>query len=432
MIRLEARPHRQNLKAGSADPQKLYLMLKLLPTRELAVARPDVACALVIDTSGSMAGEKLELAIRAAHELVDDERLTNSDQVAVIHFDDDAVCLQSFLTLDQKDGIHRAIDRLRDFSGGTRMARGIRCALAEMQTVPVQLAKRVFLLTDGETSDESDCRAFSSEFSKLNAPVVAMGVGSEYNESLMAEIAAQSRGRPYHLANIEVLKEMLNSEIGSSVKEVATDLRLNIGAVKGVKLDSISRVYPSLADVATEDALHRLGNAAAGDFTVFIVELTISGLARPVGRVRLVQFGLTAEAPGAGRRIEFPIQNLSISFTTDEAELAAVDAEVLNYVQQRNVDRMMDDAVRLAAVDAGRARQTLLMAQRMTQRLGNKAVTKMLDSALDELNSTGTISSGTRKTVVLGGKTKTMKAGDAGGFQGLTPEEVEAQQLKTK
>jgi len=48
------RPHRAALKSGSTDEQKIFAMLKVMPKRELSGARPPLAFALVIDTSGSM------------------------------------------------------------------------------------------------------------------------------------------------------------------------------------------------------------------------------------------------------------------------------------------------------------------------------------------------------------------------------------------
>ena len=69
--------------------------------------------------------------------------------------------------------------------------------------------------------------------------------------------------------------------------------------------------------------------------------------------------------------------------------------------------------LRHATVDAGRARQTLQVAAGMTQRVGNAAMTRMLENALDELNKTGTISMNTRKTVAVGGRTRTIKTGAA-------------------
>jgi Ca-activated chloride channel family protein len=59
----------------------------------------------------------------------------------------------------------------------------------------------------------------------------------------------------------------------------------------------------------------------------------------------------------------------------------------------------------------------------MTQRIGNPAMTKVLDNALDELNKSGTISAGTRKMVALGGRTKTVKTGMAGLPEGVPSQE---------
>ena len=101
----------------------------------------------------------------------------------------------------------------------------------------------------------------------------------------------------------------------------------------------------------------------------------------------------------------------SSSFTSDDRQVTEVDAEVLGYVQQKNVDLMVQNAVKLAGTDAAKARQTLQAAVGVTQRVGNSAMTRILQNALNELNSSGTISVGTRKTIALGGRTKTVKTG---------------------
>ena len=56
--------------------------------REAATARAKVSIALVIDRSGSMVGEKLESAKRAARAFV--ERLEPTDQLALVSFSSDA------------------------------------------------------------------------------------------------------------------------------------------------------------------------------------------------------------------------------------------------------------------------------------------------------------------------------------------------------
>ncbi len=164
MLNLMFRPHRAALKSGSTDEQKLFAMLKVIPKGEVAGARPPLAFALVIDTSGSMREfadqeraaamvrgrglsvqhhesadgtgpavnlslpTKLDQAIRAAQTLINDARLNPDDKVAVIHFDDNARSLLPLSPLRRKQAALEAADSLRNYSGGTHMAKGLRCA----------------------------------------------------------------------------------------------------------------------------------------------------------------------------------------------------------------------------------------------------------------------------------------------------------------
>lgn len=449
MLNVIFKPHRASLKANSAEPQKVFAMLKLIPKAEVASARPALALALVIDTSGSMreygdqqkAQEavqqqglqaqqqatdggsykaynlamptKLDQAVEAAHALIDDDRLAPDDQVTIIHFDDNAEALLPLTPLSNKQAAHQAVDSLKNYSGGTHMAKGMRCSQQQLRDLPTEVAKRLLVFTDGRTFDEAECAPLAAQFAEVNTPIIAIGIGAEYNEELMEDLSQVSQGRPYHLEKMEQFREILNREVGSSVREVVTDMQATVATVKGVAVESVTRVYPDLQEVTVDEQPYRLGNIAAGDYTVFILEFTASGIFRPPSRVRIAQVGLAGHVPGLGRRDELPLQDLFVTFTTDEAAIAEVDPEVLGYVQQKNVDRMVHDAVSQSTVDAGRARQTLQVARGMTQRVGNSAMTRMLDGALDELNKTGTISAGTRKTVALGGRTRTVKTGSS-------------------
>jgi len=459
VLNLAFRPHRAALKSACTDEQKLFAMLKVMPNVEVAGARPPLAFALVIDTSGSMREfadqdraaaivrgrglnvqnqasadgtgpavslslpTKLEQAIQAAQTLINDSRLNPDDNVAVIHFDDDAHSLLPLSPLSRKQAALQAADSLRNYSGGTHIAKGLRCAERELSDLPSSVAKRVLLLTDGQTFDEAECRPLAGRFAESNTPLIAIGVGVEYNEDLLRDLAEVSQGRPYHLAQMGQLGDILDDEIGSSVREVVTDLQATVSTVRGVKLSAVTRVFPSLADVSASGSSYRLGNIATGDYTVFILEFTVSGIARPPSRVRIAQLGLTGHVPGLGRREELAPQDLFIAFTADERQVTEVDAEVLGYVQQKNLDKMVQDAVKVAGTDAVKARQTLQVAVGVTQRIGNSAMTRILQNALNELNQSGTISVGTRKTVALGGRTKTVKTGANVPLEGLPSNE---------
>src|SRR5687767_2516570 len=151
MLNVTLKPHRTSLRAGTAEPQKVYAMLRLIPQQDVAAARPPLALALVIDTSGSMREfadqeraeqeaqsrgvhgsrqsadganyqavdlklpTKLDQAIEAAHRLIDDDRLQPGDQVTIVRFDDNATTVLPLTPLSSRDGAHQAIDSLHKF-----------------------------------------------------------------------------------------------------------------------------------------------------------------------------------------------------------------------------------------------------------------------------------------------------------------------------
>jgi Ca-activated chloride channel family protein len=83
----------------------------------------------------------------------------------------------------------------------------------------------------------------------------------------------------------------------------------------------------------------------------------------------------------------------------------------MGYVQQCNISQLVNEATRLADRNPQKAEELLETARRMTVRIGNDAMTESLNQAQDELRKTRKISDGTRKTVKMGSKGKTVKMG---------------------
>jgi Ca-activated chloride channel family protein len=415
MLNLFFKPHRSTLKAGTVEPQKVFALLKVIPDSETAQLRPPVAWVFVIDSSGSMrelAGDqsKLQGAIEAAHTLLNDERWLPDDQISIIQFSDQARVLLPLSPLGDGLAARQALQELHRYSGGTHGAKGLRCALNELHDSE-GFSKRVLVLTDGQVFDENQCRELATAFGESNLPLIAVGIGDDYNENLLRDLAELSGGRPYHLQSLAEFESVLDIETTSSTREVVTDLRAEIQLVKGVRLDSVTRVYPSLAEIDTAAPL-RLGNIAAGDYTVFTLEFSVAELARPASRARLAQLSLQGTVSTADEmRKETAIQELVMNFSHDEAETTRVDLEVLGYVQQKNADRLVQSAIQQASKNGSEAQSSLQSALEITRRVGNAPMTRMLQEALDELQQTGTLSRARRKTIGLGGRTRTVMTG---------------------
>lgn len=454
MLNVVVKSHRPYLRAD-AGAQKLFVLLKLLPKPETAQARPRLGLAIVIDTSGSMrepapgtdpdliptvpvtidgktynatfrGDSKLQVAMEAARRLAESDDLRADDALALIQFDDTSQVVESGPVGEERARFLDAIARLREFSGGTQMAPGLRNAEAELRGQG-DAVKTVLLLTDGLAIDEEECRQAASALADLPARIVALGVGEEYNEDLLAELCSVTRGRPYDFRDMTALPTIFEEELGSATRQVISDVQVTLRTVRDVRLVSAARVYPGLADLDPAQTPLQLGSLEAGDYTAFILELDVP--ARPAVRARLAQIGVTYWVPAEQYRGEIPPIDLTVEFTTDEALAAAVDPEVMGYVQQRNVDSLVRQAVEQAQTNPEQAARTLQVARSMTQRLGNHGMTVALGKAEDELRSNRTISIGTRKTIKLGARTRTMKVGPGDDTPANVPSQDEIRRL---
>ncbi|PPJ64608.1 vWA domain-containing protein [Cuspidothrix issatschenkoi] len=442
-LNISITPHREFMPADTAA-QKLFVMLKLRPTKDVATSRPPTTFTFVIDTSGSMyeivSGEskptgviyqqdgkeyqeaiggksKIDLVIESLLALVRSGKLTTSDRIAIVQFDDNASQTIGLTSATEINQLETAINNLRNFSGGTRMGLGLRRTfdiLSEQQMT----VRRALLFTDGQTFDEDQCRSISSNFATNNIPITALGVG-EFNEDLLTHLSDSTGGKLLYIVpgtaigtqiSILDLPNKIIDEYSQAQEEVITNLALTVKTVKGVELTRIVRAYPTQAEFPINQDIHPLGNAIANDETIFILEFTINN--RPATRVRIAQLGITYDIPGQKIRGEFPPQNLIIQFVPGQENAAQVNQEVMDYVQQCNIANLVNQATKIAEHDPQKAEQILETARRMTMKIGNKDMTESLTNAQEELRKTRKISDGTRKTVKMGAKGKTVKMGD--------------------
>jgi Ca-activated chloride channel homolog len=157
--------------------------------------RADVA--LVIDTSSSMTGQKLEAAKAAALTFVDQMDLSpGRDHVTVVRYDTQAevVCR---LTI-ARAVIEAAIRNLTSRSG-THIDEGLRLALAELQSprhsernLPV-----IVLLTDGiQTGTPGEELRAAEEVRSAGVRLYTIGLGADVNAAALRQMAGdESRYR---------------------------------------------------------------------------------------------------------------------------------------------------------------------------------------------------------------------------------------------
>lgn len=408
--------------------QRLFLQLSLEPEWSSGKHRPDLSIAFVIDTSGSMrelvasdsddggAVSRLDLVMASMEAVLNSQNLRDEDRIALVSFDDDSRVNVPFLPAVRRARLLAATHRLNQHSGGTHMGAGLGEAIQLLE--PETGSKRILLLTDGETMDEDLVQDMSRSLCDLHIPVTAIGVG-EFNESVLTAVADETQGRVLDVvadrANPEPpsiaanqLPQAILGEMDEAAREVVTDIALTIKTVKGTAVNRVTRVAPQQVEVNLAHAPYTLGNAAFGSESCFVIEFTVPE--RPANRLRLAQLGITYAVPGADFRGEATPLDVVVEYTSDESRLQEIDSSVMQWVQQRNVESIVKRAAQEALEDPAAAAKTLQVAQNLTRKLGNSVMTQVLDRALDELNTSKTISLGTAKTMKMGSKTQTLKA----------------------
>lgn len=146
---------------------------------------------LVIDRSGSMAGQKLEMCKRAA--IGATWTLSRLDHVGVVMFDTVAEWTVPLQPADDKQAIESKI-RAVPLGGGTDIYPGLE--QAHKALLGRKGVRHVILLTDGMSAGP-DCRPLAAMMKKDGITVSTVAVGADADRNLLVDIARITDGRFY-------------------------------------------------------------------------------------------------------------------------------------------------------------------------------------------------------------------------------------------
>ena len=178
------------------------LVAEAKPTALMAQVRMPLNFALVIDHSGSMRGAKLRNVREAVKMVID--RLDPTDYISVVIFDDTAQVIIPSMPANDKPGMKAAIDRIQD-AGGTTMSLGMVQGLGELRRWNIPNAvNRMILLTDGVTYGDTDrCRQLARDAAVSGISIYPLGIGTDWDESLLDDIGHLSGGMPAELFAVQ-------------------------------------------------------------------------------------------------------------------------------------------------------------------------------------------------------------------------------------
>ncbi|WP_422924861.1 VWA domain-containing protein [Singulisphaera sp. PoT] len=198
---------------------------EILPVRsdfEKEKEKPSLAMMIVIDKSGSMGGDKIELVKDAAKGAI--ELLGPNDKVGVIAFDGEPFLISELHPCTDKGFV---IDRVAtiEAGGGTNMHPAMEEAFDALQRVPAKL-KHVILLTDG-ISTPGDFEGVAASMASAHITITTVGVGEGADQNLLEEIARIGNGRYYFTDDPASVPQIFAKETVAASKSAINEIPFN-------------------------------------------------------------------------------------------------------------------------------------------------------------------------------------------------------------
>jgi Ca-activated chloride channel homolog len=337
-LRLSARLDRRWLDArGGGSYLEIAVAADGMPERG---PRTAVNAVLIIDRSGSMAGEKIARARDAARALVTE--LDGEDRIAIVDFASDARVLvpSAPATPALKESALAQVARLQATTG-TNLSAAFE--LAAPQLARGRAASRldkVFVATDGLANEGvSDrvglLRIAAREFGR--ATMSTFGIGEDYDEDLLAALAAQGGGRTRFIHAAAELAPAMRAELTRAANTVARDVRIGVTALPG------ARVLRVLGYELDGESI-RLPDFAAGEERRIFVKLAFAAAPRE-GDAEVARVSLSfTDATGAAHAAQTVAR---ASFTSDAALLQVRANEALAYGARAEMAELARDAAEL-------------------------------------------------------------------------------------
>lgn len=346
-----------NTFVPAEQPSAIKARLRVSADGLAASERPPINLALVVDTSGSMMGDPIEDARAASLALV--EMLSDGDRLAVVTFDSTTNVLVEMTELRRRsrNEVREQIAAM-EARGTTDLRGGLQAGLQQVLALGHRNEiNRIVLLSDGVPNDATDIENQARAAGQNNVAITALGLGLEYDETLLGMIAQASGGRFHYLETSSEVASVFREEVLRLERVIGRNAVVVVRPGPGVAIENV--VGQQVAQDSQGVRLS-IGDLVEGESRDYYVQFAVEG--RRSGAVvelfdAVLSFDDALESSGRLERRLF----LGARSTDSEEELAAGrNEEVEAGAAQIQAAAVTVEAIRVArSGEVERAREML-------------------------------------------------------------------------
>lgn len=294
---------------------------------------------ILVDVSGSMRGEKLDVARDALLKL--SSMFNPCDRVTLVSFDDVATQLTALAPIAEADheaAFRRQVMTLSD-RGGTDVVVALRTA-GQILAARTQgaSASHVLLLTDGcDYSEDLRSEAPLAQLLPPGCVLSTLGFGADHDAQLLSSLSSHGKGSfSFVETSSDTLDETLSAYVGDSTRVLAPDVQLRV-VTPDVNLCKVVRASaPGTVTTNVDGVDVELGAARVNGSREVVLELAVTPGTDAFDALRITLHASGTTAPP-----------LVVTFRSTTPSLSVADADAL--AEACNRERL---AVAAAAVAA--------------------------------------------------------------------------------
>lgn len=383
------------------DEQVLYILFDIAAGQvSQRSSRIPLNVCLVLDRSTSMQGARLDQTKAAAQRMIDS--LTGDDTLGIVTFSDKAEVVWPSQLLTDPIKARARVSAIQA-SGGTEILQGLNTGLLELDKNRQKYSiNHLILLTDGQTyGDEEKCLVVAVEAKRRHIGVSTMGIGEDWNDTLLDALASRSGGVSQYIASTGEIQHFLRERLQGLGAVYGDNLRLMLKMTDGVRIRNAFKLSPYIQRIERDGDTLILGSLQSDAPISGMLELIVGP--HPAGEHRLAQAELNGDIPArqmAGAALK---QDVRFTFEPQANTNAAAPPSVLSALAKITIFQMQEGAWQ--ALEKGDVANATHRLETMATRLLDMGEHQLARAALLEagrLARSGNLSPAGRKAIKYG------------------------------